>query len=65
MQNSRGLQAGVAPVLVKYPRIDFRADLWIDHVDRHGHMVDVHVDDFVDMIRQSKAVCRKTELELG
>ena len=65
MQNSHGLEPGVAAVLVKYPRIDFRSDFRIDHVDRHGHVIDVHVDDLIDMIRQSEAVCRKAELEIG
>jgi len=65
MQKSRGLEPGIASVLVKDPRIDSRSDFRVDHVDRHGHVIDVHVDDLVDMIRQSEAVCRKAELEIG
>ena len=47
------------------PGVDLRADFRIDHVDRDRDMIDVHVHDLVDMVRERQAIGRNTELEIG
>ncbi len=59
-----GFHARVALVFVENPRIDFRADLRVHHVDRDGHVIDLVFGDGLDVIRQHEAVGREAKLDV-
>ena len=61
-EDLRRRAAAHAPVFPEDPRIDLRADIGIDAVDRDRHVLYVVLGQLVDMLGQSQAIGRYAEL---